>query len=598
MRTLIIVLVGFPAVLVSCKRSQSRELNVHHIDAQVQEFDMGREGAPQIPVKLATFNILGQGIAEGLPGPNGQATMLRDYLLSDESFLKKMQPPTTGISIVGFQEDVAVLKAGHRWDDRTSDFSHAEFEPLSFLDRLMTDETLRTGSPWLGKWTRVGLAVHDGNPKSGLLLKPGNDFLREILSPYHVGLADSKAQNVQKLCNTIYIWKGADAQDIQVEARISTFDTQARWFVDKYYPMYKRYGVLGSRSAIHAVVRRPGVGVLFVASNTHLSGGKFDDRWILTQDNLDERTNPAAMQLNYFAEQANELGRNAPVFLFGDCNMKHRAFMVDRPLYDDALMAMYFSGDKLSNPIQNDYYGYLNRIQQELATYEVEWVKLLQQNEGQVTPQMKAEQPRLMASLSPDAQTCVRLGIRARELNLHVYTDAPGTGPKHGAASTLFNRGKILWTLPAVAGMTAFVRDGVEDSSIMGGVIDQIFYRGASMVSYAISKDGQVMQKRSEPGLSEFTAFEAGTPFPQVAQTIFASGERIKASDHYPVMANFIVRAPETAVTLAGATPLQRTQSANLSQVRRVAPPPLQRSQSADPRAFPSAFRSGRKANP
>merc|ERR1712232_1029388 len=156
-------------------------------------------------------------------------------------------------------------------------------------------------------------------------------------------------------------------------------------------------------------------------------------------------------------------------------------------------------------------------------------------------PQMKVQQPRLIASLSPDAQTCVRLGIRAKELGLHVYTDAPGTGPHHGAASTLFNRGKSLWTLPAVAGMTAFVRGEVEDSSLMGGVIDQIFFRGVSMVSYEISKDVQVMHKKSEPGLSEFTAFDAGTPFPQIAQTIFASGERIKASDHYPVMASFIV---------------------------------------------------------
>merc|ERR1712232_696017 len=166
-------------------------------------------------------------------------------------------------------------------------------------------------------------------------------------------------------------------------------------------------------------------------------------------------------------------------------------------------------------------------------------------------PQMKVQQPRLIASLSPDAQTCVRLGIRAKELGLHVYTDAPGTGPHHGAASTLFNRGKSLWTLPAVAGMTAFVRGEVEDSSLMGGVIDQIFFRGASIVSYEISKDAQVMHKKSEPGLSEFTAFDAGTPFPQIAQTIFASGERIKASDHYPVMASFFVGAPE----------LQRAQS-------------------------------------
>lgn len=245
------------------------------------------------------------------------------------------------------------------------------------------------------------------------------------------------------------------------------------------------------------------------------------------------------MQLNYFAEQANKLGHNAPVFLFGDCNMKHRTYMIDRPMYDEALLKMYFSGDKLAPPIQNDYLGYLSGIHRELLSFESQWHKLQQQHLGvAVALHLKAK---LMEQLSPDARTCARLGLRADELNLQVYTSAPGTGSQHGAKSALFNRGKHLWTLPTVTGMTAHVSGKVEDSSLMGGVIDQVFYRGAKLVGYQIVEDRHIMDKKSKPGLSEFTAFDASTPFPEIAKTIFASGERIKASDHFPVMANFVV---------------------------------------------------------
>eukprot|EP00930_Biecheleria_cincta_P000693 TRINITY_DN1015_c0_g1_i1.p1 TRINITY_DN1015_c0_g1~~TRINITY_DN1015_c0_g1_i1.p1 ORF type:complete len:535 (+),score=116.09 TRINITY_DN1015_c0_g1_i1:33-1637(+) len=441
-----------------------------------------KDGAPNIPVKITSFNVLGFGFC-ALPGPERQWTHFSGLL---DKLLSHRDAGPDGISVVGFQEDVFVLREGQEWDDHTVPSTHDKFERFSFMREMMEEHG----------FTLASFSVHDGlSTSSHMLIKDAaGGQLEALLSSYHRSLftekkGDHKCTKSEKikLGNSLWVKLGANLKQLSVRGEVVTFDT---WNEAKKRDLVE-YQMIPSRSAAKAIISQGDVD-LFVASTCHLAGGKFDDRWILTDDTL---TNVNTEMLELFGNDAAR--QQVPSVLFGDTNMKHYKF-VDDGCYDPAIMGMLF-GTKEKD-----------KIQKLSAAYEGHRKFLIGEGDGEKVSER-------------EVQVLQKAGKSPADLAKVYDIELPGRPGEidPAAVDTLFRRVKKLWRISEVPGMKLIPpASETATSCLFGGVIDHIFYKGINLRDYRVD-DGE------ERAMLQ--------PSPDIKCPL----DRIKASDHFPVLADF-----------------------------------------------------------
>jgi hypothetical protein len=247
-----------------------------------------------------------------------------------------------------------------------------------------------------------------------------------------------------------------------------------------------------SRSAAKAIFSLDGREV-FVAATCHLAGGKFDDRWLLTGDNL---TDINGEMLQNFIRSCGEL----PALVFGDTNMKHHSF-IDAGKYDPVVLGMLF-GTK--DPAS---------IAKLSPAYEAHRNYLLRIGDGEKVAD--AEVKRLQ-----DAHKSLEELARVYDIG---YPANPGQVNQE-AVQTLIRRTKELWRMSEISGVNLVMPPESAHSCLFGGVIDHIFYKGDNL---SIVDDSYTIDEKNALCM---------IPMSSELKNIF---ERIKASDHFPVMADF-----------------------------------------------------------
>lgn len=232
---------------------------------------------------------------------------------------------------------------------------------------------------------------------------------------------------------------------------------------------------------------------IFTASTCHLAGGKFDDRWLLTNDSL---VNINDSMLSRFTLAVNDA---VPAVLFGDTNMKHYKY-VDDGIYDPVIMGMLFGTKDKS------------QIKKLSPAYEGHRKFLMREGDGE--------------KVSDYEVSCLEaVGKHPAELAKVYDIEAPGQSGEIDprAVDALFQRVKKLWRISDLQNMQLITPSSEKATScLFGGVIDHIFYNGVTICDGSYKIDDQNEQAMVPPSP------EHKSPF-----------DRIRASDHFPVMADF-----------------------------------------------------------
>jgi hypothetical protein len=257
------------------------------------------------------------------------------------------------------------------------------------------------------------------------------------------------------------------------------------------------YHMVPSRSAAKVVFQKReifGTRDVLVAATCHLAGGKFDDRWLLTGDAL---TGINGEMLNAFGKSCG----STPAVVFGDTNMKHHDF-VDSGMYDAVISNMLFGTKEIA------------QITKLSAAYEGHRKYLLRIGDGEKVTEK-------------EVKSLKEAGKNLEDLAKVYDIELPGQPGKidQDAVKTLIRRAKELWRMDEVKDMQLLVPPTKESSScLFGGVIDHILYKGMVPVegSYCIDEKN----------------VKAMVPQSPEVKNIF---DRIKASDHFPVMADFVL---------------------------------------------------------
>eukprot|EP00930_Biecheleria_cincta_P000695 TRINITY_DN1015_c0_g2_i2.p1 TRINITY_DN1015_c0_g2~~TRINITY_DN1015_c0_g2_i2.p1 ORF type:complete len:350 (+),score=51.40 TRINITY_DN1015_c0_g2_i2:23-1051(+) len=266
-------------LLKGANLESSKGINVHDFVEFIfsdGHFSEQQGCSTKVDLKITSFNVLGFGFC-ALPGPDRQWSHFSGLL---DELLSKRDVGPGEISVLGFQEDVFVLREGCKWDDHTTHTTHEKFERCSFMRETMEAHG----------FTLASCSVHDGlSTSSQMFIKDAaGGQLEALSSPYHRSLftelkGDQKCTKSQmvKLGNSIWVKLGSNLKHLRVRGEVVTFDT---WNEAKKRNLVE-YQMIPSRSAAKAIISQ-GSADLFVASTCHLAGGKFDDRWILTGDSL------------------------------------------------------------------------------------------------------------------------------------------------------------------------------------------------------------------------------------------------------------------------------------------------------------------------
>lgn len=431
-------------------------------------------------IKVMSFNILGSGFC-ALPGPVKQWSYLTKLL---SELLPRRSPGPGEISIVGLQEDVFVLKESKEWEDHTTDGTHCKFERLSFTKQEMEANGFEL----------ISFAVHDGlSCDSRMLIKDPDGQLEALTDERHRslfvdqdGARTCTKPNQMKLGNSIWIKKGVGLETWTVRGDFSTFDT----WEEAHKRDLVEYSLVPSRSAAKATFSKDGKDV-FVVATCHLAGGKFDDRWLLTGDAL---TDISSQMLHKFASCG-----DLPTVLFGDTNMKHHT-LIDKGMYDGVIRGMLF-GTK--DPSQ---------ITSLSPAYEAHKKYLLRIGDGEKVTETEVK--------------ALRASGKTLEDLAKVYDIEMSGAIDQAAVDLLFQRAKRLWRIREIEGMQLISPPSDQASScLFGGVIDHIFYKGLELQedSYCIEESNTLAMI---------------PPGPEV-KAVF---DRIRASDHFPVMADFVLK--------------------------------------------------------
>lgn len=452
---------------------------------------LGTTGEPQaVKVNVTSFNVLGLGFC-ALPGPEHQWSHF-DTLFDE--LLTRRSPTNSQVSIIGLQEDVFVLKPGARWEDHTTRNTHQNFERISFMTSKMESHGFSLAS----------FSVHDGlSTSSHMIIKDSDNQLAALTDARHQDLFTEVNANGKritssqqiKLGNSIWVKKGANLDMLRWRGDSDTFDT---WEEAAKLGRIE-YNMVPSRSAAKVIFQKSdffGTRDVFVAATCHLAGGKFDDRWLLTGDAL---TGINGEMLNAFVKNCGTL----PAVLFGDTNMKHHDF-VDLGMYDGVISNMLFGTKDLS------------QITKLSAAYEGHRKYLLRIGDGEKVTENEVK------SLQEAGKSLEDL---AKVYDIEM-SGQPGKINEE-AVKILIRRAKELWRMNEVTDMQLLLPPTKESSScLFGGVIDHILYKGMQTVegSYCIDEKN----------------VKAMIPQSPEVKNIF---DRIKASDHFPVMADFVVVA-------------------------------------------------------
>eukprot|EP00930_Biecheleria_cincta_P009772 TRINITY_DN11159_c0_g1_i3.p1 TRINITY_DN11159_c0_g1~~TRINITY_DN11159_c0_g1_i3.p1 ORF type:complete len:644 (-),score=134.74 TRINITY_DN11159_c0_g1_i3:61-1968(-) len=475
------------------EEARRRATEEDHEDAKSDNLDFDLyakatdvELPPDICIKVTSFNVLGLGYC-ALPGPDLQWSYfsgLMDKLLQDRD------ADSDEISFVGLQEDVFVLRAGQTWQHHTDSRTHNRFERLSFLDEIFAEHG----------FTMVSHSVHDGlstsshmiikDPQGGQLEALGAEHHRRLFTELQGDRTCTKPEHV-KLGNSMWMKLGTNLTSLAAQAEAITFDTReeatSRRLVE--------YHMVPSRSAAKVTVQKDGVDI-FAASTCHLAGGKFDDRWLLLDDSL---VNINDLMLDKFGGSALAAKGAVPAVLFGDTNMKHFKY-IDDGVYDAVIMGMLFGTTEK------------HEIKKLSPAFEGHRNFLMREGDGEKVGDHE------VACLEAAGKQPADL---AKVYDIEVAGHPGEIDPQ--AVDALFQRVKKLWRVSDLRNMQLITPSNDKASScLFGGVIDHIFFKGVTLRdgSYRID-DGneQAMLKPSSAHKSPF--------------------ERIRATDHFPVMADF-----------------------------------------------------------
>lgn len=447
---------------------------------------MSDEALPsEICIKVTSFNVLGFGYC-ALPGPNLQWSYFKGLL---EKLLQQRDPGEGEISFIGLQEDVFLLKPGEEWSHHTDNTTHARFERLSFMNDIFQQYG----------FDMVSFSVHDGlSTSSHMMIKDPAGGQLEALGAAHQRLfteskGDQKCTKPEKvkLGNSMWMKLGPKLGNVQHRGEVVVFDT---WKEAENRKLVE-YQMVPSRSAAKVTLQHAGRDI-FTASTCHLAGGKFDDRWLLTDDSL---VNINDLMLEHFALTACVAKDAVPAVLFGDTNMKHYKY-IDDGVYDPVIMGMLFGTKERSE------------IKKLSPAYEGHRKFLMREGDGEKVTDHEVE--------------CLnKAGKRPDELAKVYDIEAPGGSGEidSRAVDALFQRVKKLWRISDLQNMHLIEPTSDKAAScLFGGVIDHIFFNGLTMRdgSYKIDDTNELAMVQMSPDLK--------SPF-----------DRIKASDHFPVMADF-----------------------------------------------------------
>jgi len=233
---------------------------------------------------------------------------------------------------------------------------------------------------------------------------------------------------------------------------------------------------------------------VLVAATCHLAGGKFDDRWLLTGDAL---TGINGEMLNAFAQSCG----NTPAVLFGDTNMKHHSF-IDAGNYDTIISDMLFGTKDASE------------IAKLSPPYEAHRKYLLRIGDGEKVTDTEAKSIKEAGKNLEDLAKVYDIEMQGKPGEIN-----------QDAVKILVRRAKELWRMAEINNMQLLTPPKDADSCLFGGVIDHIMYRGM-----LLANDSHNIDEKNDKAMLP--------PSPEL-ETIPAIFKRIKASDHFPVVADF-----------------------------------------------------------
>jgi len=345
------------------KNQQDEPIEVFVAENKLQKHDAPTEvsvAEKKLKITTVTANILGGGgFVKDLGGPDDQAMFFHNAF---PAFLNQFRTggryavAKNGIVFLGLQEEVCVTKNldPESFPVHSNRDTHKDFEPWSFTSKMLLGSgseqdwklvdaagNVMPSNYYAADYSEVETAkfygaVHDGSPTKSI------NIAQQTATKIKTGLA---ARNM-KLCNVVWMKVGsnvhlttrnaneagndghqefksavkADKLVLAAESVINTYDT----FQQKDAPAAT--AIIGSRASfgvnLYAYDNELETWqLIFCLDDAHLSGGKFEDSYIVAELELAKNLGKRQLE-NALRRPENEAAESVPRVILADTNRR------------------------------------------------------------------------------------------------------------------------------------------------------------------------------------------------------------------------------------------------------------------------------------